>query len=340
MFFFSKNKRTVNIVIEDYAIRIAENKNGDLKSIKLLEERPIPTGMIEHGKIIDEMAFFDWMKELIRELGLRHRRVRFYVPNSLVIMRHVEFPARLEGEDLRDYFYDQIGKTIHLPFQDALFDVYVPEQIKAASDTEAETEQKNKGILFAAPEEEVNKFINLFSDVSLQPEAVDIQSLGVYRYYYHLHERKQNAVSLFFELNLTSHHLSIFHKHTPEFIRHQELDINPGHWKAEQTENESIQWTFKKDKEELLGVIEDQITELDRIMDFYRYSLYKGEKNIDEIIVYGDYPRIEQVANRVKEQYDIPVKLLTGDLSEHDMVDIRYIPVLGLALKGGSHDAT
>lgn len=339
MFLFSKSKRMVNIVLDDYVIRIAVSKGNNLESIKLLEEREVPLGLIEHGKIIDEMKFYEWMKELIREMGLRRHPVRFYVPNSLVIMRHVTIPEELIGEGLHEYFYTEIGKSIHLPFQEALFDVFVP---KVEGHKEVETnEQQKRGVLFAAPEEEINKYMTIFADVSLRPEAVDIEPLGVYRYFFHLYERKKDVVSLFFEMNLTSYHLSIFHHHIPEFIRHQYLDIQTSAWKITNKNSNLLTWEYHEKTDTLLGELGDHITELGRIMDFYRYSLYKGEKKVDEIIVHGDYPDIEKIVTKLKEQYDIPVKLLQAYMSEsHDKeVDIRFIPVLGLALKGERIDA-
>ncbi len=50
---------------------------------------------------------------------------------------------------------------------------------------------------------------------------------------------------------------------------------------------------------------------------------------------------LKKIVTKLKEQYDIPVKLLQAYMSEsHDKeVDIRFIPVLGLALKGERIDA-
>ncbi|NWO15176.1 hypothetical protein [Virgibacillus sp.] len=81
MFLLSKPKRVVNIMIDDYVIRIAENKVHDLTTIRLLEERELPRDLIQHGQIIHELRFYQFMKDIVHYLKLKHLDVRFYVSN-------------------------------------------------------------------------------------------------------------------------------------------------------------------------------------------------------------------------------------------------------------------
>src|SRR5690606_5406689 len=137
--------------------------------------KPLPQHIIENGRIVDEPAFYEVMKEAVREWGIRQRNVRFFAPQSLVILREIDIPEDVDPKDMKGYINLEIGNTIHFPFKNPIFDIYPR---KASS---------NKVTVLAAPENELLKYAEIFSDVSLKPDAVEIQPLGIYRYFLHTH---------------------------------------------------------------------------------------------------------------------------------------------------------
>lgn len=338
MFSFMKSKKIVNIVLDDYVIRMAESSSEELSTIKKIKEEPLPAGLIEYGKIIDEIQFYDFMKNIVSEWGIKNQQVRFYVPSSLVIMRPVEFPAHIKEESIKEYFMMEIGETIHLPFQNPIFDIHI---LSAEKDNLTEDsfldEERKQGTLFAVPEDEIIKYTEIFADVSLKPIAADVKELGIYRYFHQMEQVDKEKSYLFFEFNLTSINLSIFHNNELEFLRYQQLNLETQAWSAILEGNNTLNWSYHGNEQQKVGTIEDQINELDRIMNFYRYSLHKGEKEVTEIIILGDYPNLENVFKRVESQYDISTRLLNGYLSEtkNENVGTAFIPALGLALKEG-----
>src|SRR5699024_5771271 len=210
MFSFRKAKRIVNIVIDDYMIRMVENNGKDLSSINISAEKLLPEQTVQNGKLIDDMGFFEFMKELVDEWDLKKRHVRFYVPHELVIMRELDLTEDVEENELKQYITMEIGHTIHFPFNDPVFDIY---------DTRKLADEKKVTVL-AAPEEEIIKYVNIFHDVHLTAESVDVQPLGVYRYF--VQEQASipdENVYLIFEANITSSNISIFNKHYLEFLR-------------------------------------------------------------------------------------------------------------------------
>src|SRR5690625_3447760 len=324
MISFGKSKRTANLVIDDYVIRMVENNGKDLTSIKIIKEKPIPLNTIENGKIVDELAFFDFMKEVVQAWGIKKRNVRFYVPHTLVIMREIELPEEVKQDEIKQYITMEIGNTIHFPFENPVFDVYEIPQ----------TEQVDKVTVLAAPEEEIIKYTEIFADVKLTPVAVDVQALGVYRYF--LHQQGQlpsDKVYMFVELNLTSINISIFHQHKLEFLRYQPLTISVNDWQS--NKKESIEWIFTGDEISLFGEIEDQINEIERLMNFYRFSLHQGEKTVTDIILLGDYPDLQDVQAQLQNRYTIPTTMLHVELEKNRQIDSVFIPALGLSLKGG-----
>ncbi|QGS69021.1 hypothetical protein CV093_13250 [Oceanobacillus sp. 143] len=337
MFSLKKSKKVINIVIEDYVLRIVETSGHNISSIKMVSEKPLPAGIIVHGKVADEIQFYSFMKELVKELGLKNRLVRFYVPDSLVIMRQVEFPAHLKNKkEIKEYFDTEIGKSIHLPFKTPVFDIhYPPFETPNRKETMMENlNEMHQGILFAAPEEEMTKYTEILVDVSMKPIVADVKALGIYRYYQQMKHIDTSHSYLFVELNVTSIHIGIFHNHQLEFLRFQNLDLKLKGWKASNLPNEPVHWNFEEEEAVIKGIVGDQILELERIMNFYRFSIHKGEKGVTDIVILGDHPNKQEFYQKVKSQSDLPINLLQNHETKAKEISSFYIPALGLALEG------
>lgn len=324
MFSFGKSKRIVNLVIDDYIVRMVENNGEDISSITHTAEKLLPPHTIENGKIVDELAFFEFMKEAVSEWRLKKRQLHFYVPNELVIMREIELTEKVAEKELKQYITMEIGHTIHFPFKNPVFDVY---------DT-AKLESKNKVIVLAAPEEEIIKYVEVFEDVGLTAIAVDVQPLGVYRYFLTRHEQTNvENVYLYLELNLTSVNFSVFRQHKLEFLRFQSLNLSIDHWQPVESDT-NVYWTFTGDETHLFGEMEDQLNEIDRLMNFYRFSIHQGKHAISHIILLGDYPYLDDIKRRILERYNVVTNILATDHIEEEQINRAFIPTLGLALRG------
>ena len=123
-------------------------------------------GIIEGDTIRDEMALFDELKELVPAWGIKRHDVRFFVPDSSVMMKSFEHPTDVVAGKLKAYVEMELGQTIHLPFTHPLIDVY------------DENPNDGEATLFAAPSDEVSKMAGLLDDVSLNPTVADVRTLS------------------------------------------------------------------------------------------------------------------------------------------------------------------
>lgn len=331
---FGKSQKVINLVIEDYVLRILETPKNALGAITILSEKPLPEGMISGGKVVDEIGFFEFMKDVVKEHSIKKRQVRFYVPNALAFMREVEFPADLKEKEMKDYIQFEIGQSIHLPFNDPVFDLEYHLEDEPAGEV-------RKAILYAAPREELAKYTELLADVSLKPIAADVTALGLYRYFHHMYNTSEDKVYLLLQLNATSFNIGIFSNRRLEFMRYQDLDVKLVGWNYDE-ELDAVNWEFKQNRDEWLEILDDQVIELERIMNFYQISMNQGEKQVDELIILGDNPYVTEFYNRMKTQIDIPARLLKAYIStmKESEIGVQYIPLLGLALKGAVKHAT
>lgn len=321
MFSFGKSKRTANLLIDDYVIRMVENNGADLASLRTVVEEPLPEGVIESGRIVDEPAFFEFMKEIVQAWGIKGRSVRFFVPQSLVIIREIELPEDVMPEDAASYIHLEIGNSIHFPFKNPIFDLY-PVQ-----------DQAHKVTIIAAPEDELMKYTLTFADVSLKPTVAGLQPIGIYRYFLHKRLEPSEQVYMVIEYNLSSVNISIFHKEKLEFLRHQPLTASKDDW---QFNEETKSFEFTGDDMTYQGELEDQLNEIERLRNFYRFSIHHGEKVVNELLIVGDSPYLDKIANLIKERYNIDVTVLEAEEEiDGESIPPKFIPALGLALRGG-----
>jgi|GEM_PF-266119 len=324
-------KKPINLVIDDYCIRMADPPEGRGLPVKKLKEKAVPVGLVEHGRIVDELEFFNFFRQTMREWGVKNRFVRFYAPDSLVIMKRVTYPSDLKTkEEILAYFNMELGRTLYLPFENPIFDIHPLKRKKGSSEQDEE-----EGILFAVPEEEIRKLVDLLTDCHLRPMAVDVRPIGVYRYFaFQYEEAFSDQAFLFMEVNLSSVSISIFYKHTMEFLRFLELDISPKDWVLTSPVEGQLKWTYQGDKERLDGILQDQIIELERIMSFYRFSVHKGEREISKLVLLGDYPELESYCEKIAEQLGVSVMLLNAIGRYNVIIPRSFIPAIGLSLKG------
>ncbi|KIL44564.1 type IV pilus biogenesis protein PilM [Jeotgalibacillus soli] len=328
-----QKKKAINLVIQDYIIRMAEIDDRAIGNSIKIKERPIPFGLIKEGQIIDDLGFYEFMKLLVAEWEIKKRDVRFYVPESSVLMRPVTFPSMLKGAEITEYFRMEIGQSIHFPFEDPIIDI-----VKISS-AETRTERNEpatlQGILFATPEEEVRRYTEIFEDVQLKPVTADIRTLGNYRLLQSLKIIKQKGTYMLCDWTINSLTLSIFSDDVIDFMRYQQIETSLERWEYFLDNTGYIQYQLSGDTWNYEEQIDDKINELDRIINFYRFSLHKGEKEIDELLLMGDNPYLSEIASKVKNSYSVPVRLIGSEESapHYPNLDSRHVSLAGVSLK-------
>lgn len=322
-------KKTVNIMIQDYVIRMAASAKGT-NSLTLREE-PLPAGMIEDGQIVDEQKFFELMKELVESWELKKSRVQFFVPDSSVLMKPVMIPSHLKPEAVNEYFMMESGQSLHFPFEDPLLDVIRLDHFTKSRTGQAET----PGILFASPQEDVTAYAHAFEDVKMKPVTAEVRALAIHRFLNSLQFLKKDKTYLISEWSINMLNISIFSDNVIDFMRYQPIETTLSDWKPER-DGEEINFTFYGDQNLYDQQLEDRIAEIERLMNFYQFSLHKGEKEIDEIILTGDNPYIRAIGQKLTDYYNLPVTVVDEAFLNkyHQGMKGKYTALMGLLQKG------
>ena len=311
---------SVSVELNDYVLRAFINK-GDIEQAEVLE-MPLPVGVIQDGAIADEMALFEQLKLNTGKLGKKHP-IRFFVPDTSVLMKQFDVPDDVEAKDLRGYVEMELGNTIHLPFQEPLVDTYDP----VAGD--------GKAVLFAAPSEEVQKFINILLDLNLSPEAADIRALCNLRLLDYIGLLEDEKTYLVSDWSINELSICIYSSGSIEFLRYQTIDTDMEKWQSTTSHDGDVTFEYTGDIGDYRMIVTDQVLELDRMMNFFKFSLHKGDRSVDEIVIVGDNPLLENITSFLSDNFAMPIHTISDDVIEKyfPTMKAKHATLIGLALK-------
>ncbi|KGR79643.1 type IV pilus biogenesis protein PilM [Ureibacillus manganicus] len=322
MFKQKKKSSHVSIELNDYVFRALVMKGHSFVDAKVIEVE-LPRGVVQEASIQDELELFNIFKSIAVKLAGKKQSVRFFVPDPTILLKSFEHPSDVETSKLKEYVEMELGHTIHLPFQGPLMDVYDP----IPGDRQA--------MLFAAAPEEVHKMTNLLLDIDMNPDVADIRALCNLRFLDHLQLLQQDRTYLIANWLINELSICIYSNGSVEFIRYQPIDTDLSQWRANAVSESEIDFSFSGNMEDYRMILSDQVLELDRIMNFFRFSLNKGEKSVDEIVVMGDNPFLVQIQSFLQENLPLPVNIVDDELVDKHFPNFKakHASLLGLALK-------
>ncbi|WP_305911594.1 type IV pilus biogenesis protein PilM [Guptibacillus hwajinpoensis] len=325
-FRFKQQSKQISMILHDHVIRMVELSHSTME-IRSYRERFLPEGIIRDGKIIERDTLFVILEECVEEWGIKGKRVVFQVPDTYLVLRNEKIPHTVADDDIKGYLYLEIGTSIMLPFKDPVFDYELIGQ---------KTEHKEI-LLFAAPEEIVNDLSSLLESVSLHPEAADVTALSLYRLYYHTDQIDSQKPTLLIHCGIKAINVSVFYQHKPAFIRQVLLDTPQSNWDVVQTTRSSSAMKWIGDREELIEIVDDSVVEIERVINFYHYSMNKSDQTIQRVFLSGDFPELSLIKKRLESTVDIAVQHAepNGIKDEKgDLLPLPYYGAYGLSLKG------
>ncbi|TDL77350.1 pilus assembly protein PilM [Rhodococcus qingshengii] len=323
---FSSKNRIVNLVVNDHSVRFVELKQANPPAAQKWCERFLPPGVITEGKITDIDSLANILEECIDEWKIKGRQVRFLVPDPLVIIRKVTIPADIQDDEIKGYLYLELGSSIHLPFEEPVFDYFPLANNGKTKDL----------LLFAAPEQYVMEYAELFSSLKLNPIAADISPLALYRLFHQLGKARENEVLFTVQFDLTSVNLCIFEETVPLVMRQFPLPFDIEKWDIKQDLAGTMVFKYTGDTEELALQFEDILNEINKLVDFYRYTLSNEKKDITMFLLNGDHPMLQAIFDEMNERFEIPVERIEQEGIENGKtgsVPANLLLSLGLALK-------
>ncbi|MEK5481369.1 type IV pilus biogenesis protein PilM [Viridibacillus sp. FSL R5-0888] len=319
---FKKKKRQLSFIYNDYAMHMLAVSSNDLEQATI-EGIPLDEGIVVDGVIEDELSFFELLKEQVKKYGLKGQNVRFFVPDSTVMMKAIEHPQELKGEEaIKEYVEMELGRSIHLPFEDALIDIY---------DAQA---GDGKATLFATSADEIQKLTGLLADAGLSPVVADIKAISNLRLLEMVMPNIHNSITLITDWSINELSITIYSQGEVEFLRYQTINTERSKWYPKHTED-AFDYAYSDDVMNYKTALMEPLSEIDRILNFYHYSLNKGEKSVGNIVVIGDSPELPYIIDMLESQLTLPVHTLTDSVitSKFPNFKASQSSLIGLALK-------
>lgn len=293
-------KGRVNIVVTNELLRYSYNRNSSIESMVTHGEERLPEGTIANGTVMEKKQFSMVLHRLVQKHKWKRRDLAFTLPDDMLVIRQLQVPAVLGMDEAIGHLRTKIGQSIYLPFTDPAIAIEM---------LDVEEDQRNL-LLFAYPKEKLRTFEEIFEAAGLKPVIADLTALSVYRNYYS-GNRDGNEDVLLIHWNRDALLLTAFRNHKAIFSRYMKLSVH------EEAQQEQIEQS-----------VMESIREITRIIDFYQFSLTKGEGKVSRLLLSGDAPYMPSVKKALFETVPIPVFAFEGEqLSE------RYADVLGLAMK-------
>ncbi|GMA51869.1 hypothetical protein GCM10025857_32260 [Alicyclobacillus contaminans] len=236
------------------------------------------------------------------------------MPNDQVIVRYLQMPVVPETA-LRQAIEVELGVTIHLPFEDPVFDV---KRVPGIGAMEAEADQMGV-CLIAAPKAVIAERIGLVRAVGLNPVAVDIQPLALIRVG-NIKPRDPSELMILVQLDDEELALSIFVGSHLYFVRTMEMGI------GREVDDPML----------LKSAAEDIVYEMNRVVNFFNFNLGEVERPVGVVYVHTLHPKKHFIIEQLNQQLSTEVNLIElGVVGQMNDVSPEAFMALGLSMRRG-----
>ncbi|WP_414838575.1 type IV pilus biogenesis protein PilM [Carnobacterium sp. TMP28] len=291
----------------------------DAHSGKVLEKSEIlfDNDILHEERIIDPALLENRLNALVTEKKWKNAQASILLPDNFVIVREEKVPIQLELSEIKAYVALHMGQSIRSPFKETRFHFEVLE----VSDKEQTI------LLMLYPQEIILQYESLLQKVSLNPIVADISSLCLYRIIKQQGELQlaANKHVMVLQWSTVNNTIMIFNEDLPKLSRQSRLTRLIELWDVN-SDGEPI---WNEDYESLEEAIAETLDVLERLLEFYRYSVMNGESGVTDIYLTGDFPNLEKVKEQFSERFFQPIHILevSNDITS------KYLPLYGLAMK-------
>ena len=291
----------------------------DAQSGTVLEKSEIlfDTEILHEERIIDPSLLENRLNALVTEKKWKNAQASILLPDNFVIVREEKIPAQLAPSEIKAYLSLHMGQLIRSPFKETRFHFELLEK--------GEVEQTV--LLMLYPEDIIKEYESTLQTVSLNPVVADISSLCLYRLI-----RQQNDIQptpdkhiMVLQWGTLNNVVMVFNQDLPKFSRQSRLIRLVDLWEV----TPDGEWTWKEDVESLEEAIAETLDVLERLLEFYRYSVTNGEAGVTDIYLMGDFPNLEQVREQLSKRFVQPIHMLQVP----EIGCPKFFPLYGLATK-------
>ncbi|HEU4965136.1 MAG TPA: pilus assembly protein PilM [Bacilli bacterium] len=352
-----RSDHALGLEITDRRLLLAEvSKRRDGYHLQEIVQTAVPSEVMAEGKIKQLDTLVELIKNSLQSANIRSKKVNLVVPSQFVVIRQLKLPD-LPTAGLRKVIDFELQNTIHLPFEDPIYDVVklgpVTATLPAGDEADVslalqKTEPEPQGpqaevALIASSRAAIDPFVEAATRAGLKPTSVDIRALALHRAFRTLCNESDGQTFMFVDVSEDATDIHIFHGDVLKFTRNIPMALDQ--YKIDRERSKPLNvldiLTFLEENTDYRSYTNDLAYEIERSLNFFRYTLNNRDAALGTIILSGVLPRSGVLADLLSERlsglmvFALPFPHLQLDESvrEAGAMLCQYAIPIGLALK-------
>lgn len=360
----------LGIEITDTHIKLCElsSKSKNNASVKYYASIELSPGTMNDGRIQDEGKLLQAFRKVMDVHPWSTKRVHFAIPSQTVMVRFLKMP-NVSDKAVKKLIDFEIKNNIHLPFDDPFYDFVklqpqvhpIPKKQSEAAVFQGQWEAaaaKESTVVHAFPNDNTDEipantcdvmliaasmelleqYTAIFKELGLDIASIEIKSFSLNRLQQNCLQLPPDDLVLLADVNSTNCDLTMIRNGVIQITRNVSVSF------LEQPSQHSDALDrmfagFTPQKNRYDGSFNDLAGELERLINFYRYTLNHREAEFRHLIVTGDIPMLDDLIRYLSDRMNLhTTKLEWDDLqiseSMNDWHLSKYAVPLGLCLRG------
>lgn len=269
-------------------LRVSQRQAATLSPNTFADEREIDWQVIEQS-----------LADVLAKANIRKGRAHVAIPNQYAVIRELSLPD-FSDEELRSLIQFELTNSIHVPFQEVVFDfVRVPKK-----DDGAENPGEVNVILVAADKQLCERLVKLLQKFRIRTTSIELRSLAAHRVLKRV--RTLPEAVLLVETNATGTSIHVFHRDVLYLTRHVNMYLMDG----EISDGTAVA-NFNVGSDPMVDLVSSALemgatpldtnverlsaeayvtrigAELDRTRNFFHYTLNRRQAEFGEVIFVG-----------------------------------------------------
>ena len=246
-----RKKADITVFISDYKCAFMTHQNQLSKSLS--EEIMLPEGVVVNGYIKEPDIFYHLLLESIKKHAIKLRNVFILIHDQNLLIRNLNISKQeLQKKSIENYLHEQTDKKVYFPFEKAAISHFLQD----------EDDQSVRALAMITDEDLLHDYYDVFERLGAKEVNFDLPSLSLFEIYKDNYKSNSNQVMIVtIYQNLLA--IQIYKNNIPIFQMIEECNGS---------------------KSNTVSILENYI---ERIANYYKYNLNKGDSSIDEIVIYN-----------------------------------------------------
>ncbi|WP_209121983.1 type IV pilus biogenesis protein PilM [Alkalihalobacillus sp. BA299] len=340
--------------------------DNEVPILQEIYETTLADTVIAGGRVHKPDLLVTSLRTILQQHKNISKHAHLAIPTQHSLIRKISSLPDVGEPELAKLLQFQIGETIHLPFEDPIYDfvkigsIQTVKKVAASEDdfsledltesVEIELQGPRSELLFFATSRHISEgLLESCVEAGLKPLTAELRAIALQRLLLYTHPNWLKGTEMIVDVSKESVDIHIFKNELIVFSR--TMEINRHEYDGNLNTAEDV-LNFDNDNFTIQEVaatnevtsrfneatyLDDLLNEIQKAQNFYRYSLGERDSEFDRIIVTGEstsliFPMfVERLPNEIV-QIDYS-SIIDGGFMQHHLLNSCSVAI-GLAMRG------